>query len=78
MSAMMAANRRFPMTTMIAEVYDAFIAAGAPEDKARAAAQTLANNDARFAKLESDMLVVKWMLGVLLAGVVSLVAKAYI
>lgn len=30
------------MTTMIAEVYDALIAAGAPEDKARKAAETLA------------------------------------
>jgi hypothetical protein len=33
---------------MISEVYDAFIAAGAPEDKARKAAEALANYDTRF------------------------------
>ncbi len=31
------------MSTMITEVYDAFIASGAPEDKARKAADILSN-----------------------------------
>ena len=35
---------------MISEVYDAFIAAGAPEDKARKAAEALANYENRFAR----------------------------
>ena len=94
------------MTTMIAELYDALIAAGAPEDKARKAAETVAAYETRFvglevklnkidadmakgfAKVDSDMslgfarvngeiTLLKWMLGVLLAGVLSLVAKTF-
>ena len=42
------------MSTMISEVYDAFIAAGTPEDKARKAAETLANYDNRFSRIDSD------------------------
>jgi hypothetical protein len=72
------------MTTMIAELYDALLAAGAPEDKARKAAETVAAYENRFSSLdlkltriEGDMMLIKWMLGVLLAGVISLVAKAF-
>ncbi len=66
------------MTTMIAEVYDAFISAGAPEAKARAAAEAMANYESRFAKIEADLLVLKWMVGALLGLSLSLVAKAYL
>ncbi len=41
---------------MISEVYDAFISAGAPEDKARKAAETLANYDDRFTRIDSAVL----------------------
>jgi hypothetical protein len=40
------------MTTMITEVYDALKAAGAPEDKAQAAATVLANADNRFDRVD--------------------------
>ncbi|MEE9159942.1 MAG: integrase [Gammaproteobacteria bacterium] len=66
------------MTMMLAKTYEAFCAAGVPEDKAQAAAEELAGYENRFAKLEADMLVVKWMLGLLLAGVASLVIKAFL
>ncbi len=36
------------MTTMISEVYDALTAAGAPEDKARRAAEAIAGFETRF------------------------------
>ncbi len=90
------------MTTMIAELYDALLAAGAPEDKARKAAETVAAYETRFVGIETkldrldakmdvgfakilgefnkvygDINLIKWMLGVLLAGVVSLVAKTF-
>lgn len=49
------------MTTMIAEIYDALLAAGSPEDKARKAAEAVAGYDNRFttidqrlAKMEGD------------------------
>jgi hypothetical protein len=31
----------------------------------------------RFAKIETDLTVMKWMLGLLIAGVASLVIKAF-
>ncbi|MEI8393496.1 MAG: hypothetical protein WCF85_02090 [Rhodospirillaceae bacterium] len=94
------------MTTMIAELYDALIAAGAPEDKARKAAETVAayetrfvglevklnkidsdmtlgfskvngNIDTRFASVQGEINLIKWMVGVMLAGTLSLVIKAF-
>ena len=65
------------MAVMLSKTYDALISAGAPEDKARAAAEELAAYETRFAKIETDLAVIKWMLGVTLAGVVSLVIKAF-
>lgn len=62
------------MAVVLAKTYDALIAAGAPEDEARDAAQELAGYENRFAKSETDLAVIKWMLGVVLAGVVSLFA----
>jgi len=42
-------------TMMISEVYDAFIASGAPEDKAREAAVAVAAYDGRFNNIEGDL-----------------------
>jgi hypothetical protein len=66
------------MAVMLSRTYDALIAAGAPEDKARAAAEKLAGYESRFAKIETDLAVIKWMLGIVVAGVASLVVKAFI
>ncbi|MGC1776631.1 MAG: integrase [Xanthobacteraceae bacterium] len=52
------------MVTMISEVYDAFIASGAPEDKARRAAEAIAAYEGRFNKIENDLNILKWMNGV--------------
>jgi hypothetical protein len=43
------------MATMISEVYDAFIASGAPEDKAREAAVAMAAYQDRFHKIDGDL-----------------------
>ncbi len=66
------------MAVMLSRTYDALVAAGSPEDKARAAAEELAGYESRFTKIETDLAVVKWMLGVVIAGVASLVIKAFI
>ncbi len=66
------------MSTMVAELYDALIEAGATEAKARSAAIVVADNDRRFANIESDLKVLKWMVGVIVAGTASLVLKAFI
>jgi hypothetical protein len=50
------------VATMISEVYDAFLAAGAPEDKARKAAEAIASYN-RFGRIERGLAVLKWMTG---------------
>jgi hypothetical protein len=69
---------------MISEVYDAFIAAGAPEDKARKAAETLANYDNRFSridgevlKVQSELLLLKWMVGFAIALNVAILTRSF-
>jgi hypothetical protein len=66
------------MTTMISEVYDAFLAAGTPEDKARAAAAAVAAYDQRFTKIEGDLSLPKWMVGFNLALTVAVLFKLFI
>ena len=43
------------MATMIVELYDALKAAGAPEDKAQAAAMALARTDDRFDQVDTKL-----------------------
>jgi len=69
---------------MIAELYDALKDAGASEEKARAAAKTMADYDSRFNKIDQDLslikaeiTILKWMLGFLVAGMVSLLFKIF-
>jgi hypothetical protein len=65
------------MTTRISETYDAFIAAGAPTDKAIRAAEAIANSETRLSRIDGDPKVLKHMLGFVLAGVGGLVLKAF-
>ena len=55
------------MTTMIAEVYDAFKSAGADEDKALAAASAIADYQRDIAELKGDVKLIKWIVGFNLA-----------
>ena len=61
------------MTTMIAEVYDAFKSAGAAEDKALAAASAIADYQKDIAELKSDAKLIKWIVGFNLAFSVAVV-----
>ena len=67
------------MTTMIAEVYRAFVKAGVPEQDAMAAAEALAAenlatrqdiDEARLDihRLDKKMAIVQWMLGIVIAA----------
>jgi hypothetical protein len=53
------------MSTMISEVYDALLSAGAPDEKARKAAEVLANYDDRFAGIERRLGILTWQVGTL-------------
>ena len=55
------------MSTMITEVYDAFKSAGTDDEKARAAAKAVAEHENRFGAIESQLTLLKWMVGFNLA-----------
>ena len=69
------------MATMISEVYDAFRAAGVPEEKARAAAEALsAENLASkqdIMRMEKEQAVHRWMLGFNLAFTMAILWKVF-
>ncbi|MFZ4539330.1 hypothetical protein [Propionivibrio sp.] len=69
------------MTTMISEVFEAFRAAGVPEDKARKAAEALSSESVAtksdINRIEKELLaingkitLIQWMLGVVVAATV--------
>ena len=58
------------MTTMVAEIYDALMAAGSPDDKARKAAEAIAQVETRMLdlggrkdRLDGKIDRITWMLG---------------
>lgn len=51
------------MTVMIAELYEALKDAGASDDKARAAARAVSDNDARLARIEGQIEGLKGEIG---------------
>jgi hypothetical protein len=51
------------MAVMLGNLYDAPRSAGAEDDKARKAAEEVTAYEPRFAKLESDVGLLKWMVG---------------
>jgi hypothetical protein len=72
------------MSTMISEVYDALKEAGASEEKARKAAETLASYDSRFSKIDERfaamdgrLTLLQWMLGFNLAMTVAILWKVF-
>jgi len=58
---------------MITELYDALKDAGASEEKARKAAETVAAYESRFTKIETDLGILKWMVGFNLAATDALI-----
>jgi hypothetical protein len=71
------------MALMLSKTYDAFLSAGAPEDKAREAAEEIAAYENRLARIEADIAMIKtqmatksWVFAqtfVLLGGVAALI-----
>ena len=65
------------MTVMQSEVFEAFRAIDIPEDKALKAATALNKRDDDVASLKADMLLLKWMLGFVLAFQVGIFIKLF-
>jgi hypothetical protein len=49
------------MALMLSKTYEALLEAGASEQKAREAAEELALYELRFAKIDRDLAILKWM-----------------
>ncbi len=49
-----------------------------PSTAPTAASPPAANYENRFARIEADLLMLKWMTGTILGGVVALVIKSFI
>ncbi|MCK5648819.1 MAG: integrase [Gammaproteobacteria bacterium] len=58
------------MSTMISEVYSAFRKAGVPEEDAKAAAEALSSESLAtkddIRKLDKELTIIKWMLGLVI------------
>jgi hypothetical protein len=63
---------------MQSEVFEAFRAIDVPEDKALKAAQALSRRDDDVSSLKSDMTLMKWMMGFVLAFQVAIFVKLFI
>ena len=63
---------------MQSEVFEAFRAIDIPEDKALKAAAALSKRDDDVAALRGDLLVLKWMMGFVLAFQVAIFAKLFL
>ena len=62
---------------MIEELYDALIEAGTSEAKARAAARAMTNYESRISKIESDINLLRWMVGFNLAMTVAILFRVF-
>jgi len=66
------------MSAIVKEVYDAFLDAGVSEEKASDAAKAIADYDHRFNKIESDLLVIKWMIGLVIVVEILPLLKSFL
>ncbi len=57
---------------MVGSLYDALRSANVTEEKARKAAEEVADFQKQIGDVRTDIAVLKWMMGFVLAGVVSL------
>ncbi len=65
------------MAIMMADLYDALVDGGTSDEKARKAAQEVADFQKQLGDIRSDLALVKGLLGVVVAGVLALVMKAF-
>lgn len=65
------------MALMIRELYDALLSAGVSDEKAAKAAEAVAQYEGRFNKIETDLAVLKWMIGFNLAATVAILFKVF-
>jgi len=65
------------MAMMMRQLYSALRAAGADDDSASRAAEEVANYDNRINKVESDLALLKWMVGTNIALTLTILFKLF-
>jgi hypothetical protein len=65
------------MTVMMAELYAALRAGDVPDEIARAAAEEAAGHENRAGKIETDLTVLKWMVGTNMAMTSAILFKMF-
>ena len=63
------------MTLMLSSMYDALREGGTSDEKARKAAEEVANYDNRLVTLEGKMTLLQWMVGVNIAMTTAILLK---
>jgi len=65
------------MSTMNSEIYAALIDAGSSEEKARAAAVSVTDYERDINEVKSDLKVIKWGVGLIIAAEVLPLMKSF-
>jgi hypothetical protein len=74
------------MSKAVLEIYEVLKLAGVPEGKAKASAKAVAeiSQEDRLSRIENELIeikgeikLIKWMLGLIIAGILSLILKTY-
>ena len=65
------------MALMLSKTYDAFRAAGAPEDKAREAAEEIASLDERLNRIDRRLIRLEIMIGAIVAVQLPVLIKLF-
>jgi hypothetical protein len=60
------------------DVYEAFRSAGADEEKARRAAEALAQDRDRFGKIEARLELHSWMIGAVVAMNIAILVRLFV
>jgi len=63
---------------MSSELYDALLEAGASDEKARKAAESVAAYEARFANIERDIHQIKWGIGTMIVLMLFIAGKMFV
>lgn len=66
------------MAVMMGNLYTALKAAGVDDDKAQGAAEELPGYEQRFSRLESEAVLIRWMIGFNIALTVAVLGKLFI
>ena len=66
------------MTIMMGKLYAALKAGDVPDEMARDAAEEIAGYENRFARIESDLTLLKWMVAFNIAMTVVIVGKIFL